>query len=162
MEHRLAIRAAGAAAVAGGLLRVASPLADRLGAQTAYLAIDILLCLGLIGLYARYASAVGRVGLAAFAAAIAGVLIVRSQGVVPGGYMTGAAVWSLALAAFSLRLLFVSGAPRIAPALWLAAVPAGLVGPLGFLAAGSLFGLGYVAAGARLISDPIRVPEPGT
>src|SRR4051812_37375265 len=110
MDGRFALRAAGVAAVAGGLLRVAAPLAARLGpehAQIAYLAIDVLLTLGLVGVYARFASAVGRVGLIAFATALVGILMVRSQGVVAGAYMAGAVLWSLAMAALGVRLLLV-------------------------------------------------------
>jgi len=156
MDIRQALRAAGVAAVTGGLARLAAPFADRLGAagaQIAYLVIDIALTLGLIGLYARYARTTGRIGLAAFAVAVAGVLTVRSQGVIPGGYLTGAAVWSLGLAALGLRLLFVRGGPRLAPALWLLAVPAGLAGALGVVVAGSLFALGYMAGGLGLLRE---------
>ena len=151
MQQNLSIRLSGVAAVAGGLLRAISPaLADRPWAPMLWLAIDVLLLLGLIGLYARWAGATGRLGLALFVVCVAGVLTVRSQGAVPGAYAAGAAVWSLGLAALGVRLLFVKRTPRIGPALWIAAVPAGLAGPLGMTVAGVLFGIGYAAAGAKL------------
>jgi hypothetical protein len=65
--------------------------------------------------------------------------------------MLGASLLALGMAGLGARLLFVRGGSKLAPALWIAAVPVGLAGQQGLLVAGTLFALGYVVAGAELL-----------
>jgi len=96
-------RSSGAAAVAGGALRIAEPLLRRaLTASSlsfAYFAIDVLLLFGIIGWYGWRADKLGIAGLAGFATGVAGILIIRSASLFgTAGYQIGAAALLLGLA----------------------------------------------------------------
>lgn len=125
--------------------------------QQFYFAIDILLLLGVFGLYAESASKLGWVGAAAFATFVFGILIVRSPQVSffgVHGYQAGAAIALLGITALGTTMR-ACGTARLAPLLWLGALAAGIWAVTGLFAgaatalAGLLFGAGFVSAGAR-------------
>ncbi len=165
MNAPVLFRLAGFAALAGGLLRIASalplPLND-VAQQALWDCIDVLLTLGLIGVYLIRAEKLALLGLASFAAAIAALSFIGGPDSDPYGFSTyeqGAAVLVIALIGLSLAWLRAGERPLSPPVLWFAsAVAAGVMAwlpsPLpehGFAVAGMLFGAGFAAAGLDLL-----------
>jgi hypothetical protein len=123
--------------------------------QQLYLVTDLLLLLGLFGLYAENAAKLGLLGAAGSAVFVFGILVVRSPHVSffgLGGYQAGAAIALFGITVLGAMML-ARGTRRLAPLLWFSALAAGLWAATGFLAgpatalAGLLFGAGFVAAG---------------
>jgi hypothetical protein len=130
------------AAILGGGLRIVGAFASGKPEMLAllYLATDIALLLGAAGLWrTRRGGIAGMIGIAVFAL---GILTIRF-----GFYTVGAPVALIGLALWSVEALF-KGA-RVAPVLWLAALAAGAAQFA--VAAGVLFGLGFIVAGASMI-----------
>jgi hypothetical protein len=163
----LLLRLSGLAAILGGLLRVFAAAAPPLGAQGAealYDVIDILLLMGLIGIYLARAEALGFAGLTAFAVALAALSFIGGPDADVFGFSTyqdGATVLALAMAALSIAWLGRKQKPIAPPLLWLTSVViAGMLQMIeslaayGLLAAGIFFGLGFVAAGLDLLRTP--------
>lgn len=161
MTPRTLLRLAGAAAVIGGALRIAATLApwlpDPVLIQGAYLTVDVFLLLGLVGLYAEGAGRLGWIGLVGFVTALIGICVVRSQAsFVPDGYVAGAALTGIGTAILGGRMLAERGRPKLGPALWIAALAIGGIGPMLVGAAGAgavagvVFGLAFILAGAAL------------
>jgi hypothetical protein len=132
---------------------------DPITLEWLYAGIDVLLTLGLIGIYLGRAAQLGFLGFASFAVAIAALSFIGGPDADPFGFSTyeqGAA--ALAIAMVGLSLAWVRAGERpLSPALcWFGSViAAGVLGLLpgpwpdyGFLAAGVLFGAGFVSAGA--------------
>ncbi|MGE3931147.1 MAG: hypothetical protein AB7G05_13365 [Hyphomonadaceae bacterium] len=153
----------GAAALAGGLLRMASalplPLAP-LQAEALWAVIDVLLTLGLIGVYLARAERLGHLGLAAFVLAIAALSFIGGPDADPFGFSTyeqGAATLVIALVGLSIAWLRAGERPLAPPLLWFASALAGgamaadAAAGWAFMAAGLLFGAAFVAAGLSLI-----------
>jgi hypothetical protein len=135
-------RALAGAAILGGSLRIVGAFASGRPEmlETLYLATDIALLLGAAGLWrTRRGGIAGMIGIAVFAL---GILTIRF-----GFYAVGAPVALLGLVIWSIDALF-RGAARIAPVLWIAALAVGFVN---MIAAGVLFGLGFIAAGISMI-----------
>lgn len=154
----------GIAAITGGLARIiaAFPLAlDPIGAEWLYTAIDVLLLLGLIGIYLQRAERLGFLGVASFGVAVAALSFIGGPDADPFGFSTyqeGAATLAIALVGLSIAWVRAGERPLLAPACWFASVIAagalGLVPALsqyGFIVAGVLFGAGFAAAGASLV-----------
>jgi hypothetical protein len=155
----------GLAALVGGALRVVSALpltTDPMALEWLYAGIDVLLVFGLIGIYLRRASRMGYLGLASFAVAMAGFSFIGGPDADPFGFSTyaqGAAVIAIAMVGFAIAWLRAGERPWAAPACWFGSVIA--VGVLnflpapipdyGFMAAGVLFGAGFVGAGLALL-----------
>jgi hypothetical protein len=165
MKHEALLRLAGAAAMAGGALRMAAAAPLTAGAATLewlYFAIDVLLVLGLIGLYLDRAPRLGFLGLASFAVAIAGFVFIGGPDADPFGFSTyeqGAAVIAIAMVGLSIAWLRAGEHPVWPPLCWFGSVisvgvlnllPSPLPG-FGFALAGALFGLGFVLAGFTLL-----------
>lgn len=164
MNYPTLYRLSGAAAIAAGLLRIASsfPLTqDEVTLQWLYTGIDILLLMGLIGIYLQRAERLGFLGLTSFAVAVASLSFIGGPDADPFGFSTyeqGAAALAIALVGLSMAWVRVGEKP-IWPALaWFASVVAvGLLGmieplaPYGMPAAGILFGSGFVLAGLPLV-----------
>jgi hypothetical protein len=164
MIPALAYRLAGLCAVFGGLLRVASGFAPGLlegrALQGAYLATDVLLLFGLIGIYGFSRRPLGLMGLVGFAVSVIGVLVVRSAGTEVFGaqtYLIGATVWSVGMVALGVAMLLRGVGSRTAAALWILSLLVGIGGTLlpgqrlSFLIASVAFSAGYIAAGWPLI-----------
>lgn len=170
MNARILFRLSGAAALAGGLLRVASamPLGlDRLVQEWLWTLVDVMLTLGLIGIYLARAEKLGFLGLAGFALATASLSFIGGPDADVFGFSTyeqGAAALAISLVGLSIAWLRAGERPLAPPLCWFGAVvAAGAMGMLpaplpdyGFLAAGTLFGLGFAAAGWDLLKPDAR------
>lgn len=154
----------GIAAIAGGLLRIfaAFPLvSDPITQQWLYTAIDVLLLMGLMGIYLARAERLGFLGLASFGVAVAALSFIGGPDADVFGFSTyeqGAAALAIAMVGLSIAWLQRGERPIWAPLCWFGSVVAvgafALVPPLapyGFVAAGVLFGLGFALAGFELV-----------
>ncbi|MBY0565283.1 MAG: hypothetical protein K2P58_14010 [Hyphomonadaceae bacterium] len=164
MKTEQLFRLAGLAAILAGLARIAVAfplLSDPIAAQWAYTAIDVLLLLGLIGIYLRRAGSLGFLGLASFGVGVAALSFIGGPDADPFGFSTyeqGAAVLAIALVGLSVAWVRANQRPLAPPLLWFASlVAAGALSALpapwpahGYALAGALFGAGFVAAGVDL------------
>jgi hypothetical protein len=158
-------RLAGAAAIAGGAMRIVAsfPLIDDAAMlEWLYAAIDVLLLFGLIGIYLARAGRLGFLGLASFGVAVAALSFIGGPDADPFGFSTyqeGATALAIAMVGLSIAWLRVGERPFAAPACWFGSIiAAGVLGMLpdpapsyGLAAAGVLFGAGFVSAGLDLI-----------
>lgn len=165
MKTSQLFRLAGAAAIAGGAARIAAafPLtSDPVALEWLYTAIDVLLLFGLIGVYLARAEKLGLLGLASFAVGAAALSFIGGPDADPFGFSTyeqGAATLVIALIGLSIAWLRARERPWSPPLLWFAsALAAGALGALpapmpdyAFMAAGVLFGAGFIAAGIDLM-----------
>jgi len=159
MRDAALLRLSGLAAIGGGLLRAANAftagLLDEHTLQISYFATDVLLIFGLIGIYLNCRKSTGVAGLAGFAMAVIGLLLVRSAAVF-GSYAIAAAVTLLGTIILGAAMLADRALPRAAPLLWFASLAFGIAATLApslawaNAAAGVAFGLGFIAAGAKL------------
>ena len=165
----LLLRLFGAAALAGGGLRVADTFLAATNAvraqQIAFFVTDLLLILGLCGVYLPRRKVLGVVGFLGFAASIAGLLIVRTSGLIglrPNSYLTGATVTLVGTVAMDTVMLVRKAFPRLGPALWIASFIVGLIGLLSakltwaIPLAGVIFGVGFLMAGMNVL-QPISI-----
>jgi hypothetical protein len=165
MNARILFRLSGLAALLGGLLRIVSALPLSLSPESLealWDGIDMLLTLGLIGIYVVRAEKLGFLGLAAFALAMASLSFIGGPDADPFGFSTyeqGAAALAISLLGLSIAWLRAGERTFAPPLLWFASViAAGLLGMLpaplpswGFAAAGMLFGAAFAAAGLDLV-----------
>ena len=162
MSKRVLIRLSGAAAIAAGALRVGSSFLisaeAAVGLEVLYLAIDLFILFGLLGIYAHQYEESGRTGFLGFVTAVAGTAIIAgpdgqigdldSYGI--GVLLISIGLILLAVGSWKARLL-----PRAVPALWIVSTVLGFVA-LGtaaaalFIAAGVAFGASFVIAGSAL------------
>lgn len=165
MTPTILFRASGAAALAGGVLRIiaAFPVSDDpVTLEWLYTIIDVLLLFGIMGIYLSRAARLGFLGLASFGVAVAALSFIGGPDADPFGFSTyqeGAAAFAIAMVALSLAWLRAGEKPLFAPACWFASVIAAgvmamLPAPLpsyGFAVAGILFGAGFALAGLGLL-----------
>ncbi len=165
MTPAILFRLSGAAALLGGLARIFSSFAmigDPVALEWLYAAIDVLLTFGLIGIYLRRAERLGFLGLASFAVAIAALSFIGGPDADPFGFSTyeqGAATLAIAMVGLSLAWLRAGERPLAPPLFWFGSgIAAGVLGMLpapapdyALMAAGALFGAGFVAAGIPLL-----------
>jgi len=158
-------RLAGAAAIAGGAARIFSAfplMSDPVGREWLYTAIDVLLLFGLIGVYLARADKLGMLGLTSFAVGVAALSFIGGPDADPFGFSTyeqGAATLLIALLGLSLAWLRTGQRPLWAPGCWFgSAIAMGVLSALpapapdyAFMAAGALFGAGFIAAGVDLL-----------
>ncbi|MGD9981743.1 MAG: hypothetical protein AB7H66_03075 [Hyphomonadaceae bacterium] len=164
MNSDALFKLSGAAAIAGGLLRVVSSVSwtdDAVTLEWLYTAIDVLLLFGLIGIYLARAERLGFLGLAGFGVAVASLSFIGGPDADPFGFNTyeqGAAALAIAMVGLSIAWVRAREKP-ISPALcWFGSVICAgvlnLMPPLatyGFMLAGALFGLGFALAGVALL-----------
>ena len=150
-------RLSGAAAIAGGALRIFSAfplLTDPIQQQWLWVIVDIFLTLGLIGIYVSRAEKLGFLGLASFIVGMAALSFIGGPDADPFGFSTyeqGAMTLVVALIGLSLACVRAGERPLAAPICWFAsALAAGLPG-YGFVISGMLFGAGFVLAGLLLL-----------
>src|SRR5690606_15544750 len=149
----------GAAAIAGGLLRIFasfSLLSDAVTLEWLYTTIDVLLLFGLIGIYLARAERLGFLGLASFGVAVAALSFIGGPDADPFGFSTyeqGAAALAIAMLGLSIAWLRAGERPLVPPLLFFAsAVSAGVLnlipgfGGYGLPLAGALFGAAFAAA----------------
>jgi len=158
MERTL-FHLSGAAAIAGGALRIANMLTlhllDPLSLELSYLLTDLFLLLGLTGWYAAHAGKLGASGIAGFAIAVAGILVIRSAALFPGyGYRVGAMALLAGLVVMNLTALLPLSRARLAAWLWLLSLICALASvaaaPLAIVSAAA-FGAGFICAGVGLL-----------
>lgn len=156
----------GAAAIAGGLARVVSSfnwLHDPLAREWLYTSIDVLLLFGLMGIYLARASKLGFLGLTSFGVSVAALSFIGGPDADPFGFSTyeqGAATLAIGMVGLSIAWVRTGERPLAAPLCWFGSVLAvGIFGLLpapmpgyGLVAAGVLFGAGFVSAGADLVT----------
>lgn len=164
MQKDALFKLAGAAAILGGGLRIISAFpvldGDPIAREWLYAGIDVLLVFGLIGIYLARAERLGLLGLASFIIAIAGFSFIGGPDADPFGFSTyaeGAAVIAIAMAGLSIAWLRAGERPLWPPLFWLASPAAAGVLSMtpasgyGLMAAGALFGAGFVAGGLTLL-----------
>jgi len=164
-SDRKLFRALGAAAVLGGSLRIVSafvpwtPGSARL--ELFYFVIDVFLLFGLMGVYFAHRARLGIFGFVAFLVAETGIASIVGPDTTLLGvdtYAAGVVVIMIGLTLLSIQMLARQVGPRWAPACWIFALLAGIVGAaankaaLGFFAGGISFGLGFVGAGLSLFT----------
>ena len=165
MQPDALFRLSGLAALLGGLARIISAfelVRDPIALEWLYSGIDVLLVLGLMGVYLAHAEKLRLLGLVSFIVAVAGFSFIGGPDADPFGFSTyeqGAAVIAIAMAGFIIAWLRARVRPWGAPLCWFGSTSAaGVLGMLpapfpdyGFMAAGALFGLGFVLAGLPLL-----------
>jgi len=150
-------------AVIGGAMRIGGNSitwrANDPVLETYAASIDLLLIFALSALFFQYAARLGVVGLIGYIMSVSGLAIITGpDGVFHGFdiYQTGVVIIGAGLV-FLSAALFMSGVARLAAFAWIGAALAQIAGwslgaPVaGFLAAGVLFGLGFVFAGLTLL-----------
>lgn len=176
MSGQTLLRISALLAILGGLLRIAAVFIpwspDSPPLEALYLAIDLALLFGLMGVYLAHHRRLGVPGLAGFAIASAGLVLIARPDQVKFGfdsYYMGVLIIAIGLALLSLDLLY-RRAMVLAPGCWLASIAAGAAGAAsgyskeGLVAAGVLFGLGFVSAGLAVVNavgGQARPPESG-
>lgn len=165
MTPTMAFRLAGLCAVLGGLLRLSSPLLGVHGQtqQIVWLVTDILLLLGLVGIYGYSRKLLGLTGMIGFTLAVVGVLVVRSSGAEvlgPRTYAYGAVIWTVGMAVLAFPMLLRGVGHMVAAGFWTLALLIGIFSVMrpgeswGLRAAAVAFSLGYIAAGLPLFRKP--------
>lgn len=152
--------------IAGGALRILDAFPVVTGSARmqgiVYPLTDLLLLLGLCGLYLPLRKTLGLAGALGFGAAVVGLLIVRSaafNGLGANSYLIGATVTLIGVVTLSVILLVRGVFPKLAPGLWIGSFVVGLLGllfsrpNLGMTLAGIVFGLGFVVAGVNLLGQ---------
>lgn len=166
MKTDALFRLAGMTAILAGAGRIlaAFPLTgDAMAREALYDVIDALLLFAVMGIYFSRKDQLGALGFASFAVAIAALSFIGGPDADPFGFSTyqqGAYALAIAMVGMSLAWWRGKQRPLWAPACWfLSVIAAGVMrmlpAPLpeyGFTTAGILFGLGFVLAGAELIS----------
>jgi hypothetical protein len=166
-KDKTLLQLAGLACLIGAGLRAAGAFPalnlPGQGTEALYFAIDLLLTLGLVGLFVGVARLRTWLGVAGFAGALAGFELIRTGERLGGGdaYQRSSAILGLALAVAGLALVGGKGLSRYAGAAWLASLAVGLAGtalhwPLGFTAASLLFCLGFGLGGLVLLQGGER------
>lgn len=165
MSDSRLLRMLGAAAVIGGLLRIAStfiPWAPNVvWLEVFYFVIDELLLLGLMGFFIAHRARLGFLGFIAAAIAGSGIALIVGPDAVMFGidfYQSGVLIITAGLTLLSLVILATGAAPWWVALCWLGSAVTGVGGAaagqaeIGFLAGGILFGLGFVAAGTATMT----------
>ena len=152
------IRLCALAAILAGLLRATASFIPETTPRVfaLYLAIDVLLLSGLIGLYLFSfidGKILGRLGFVLMCVALL-VLMARDVGIVtPSAYAGAAALFSLGLDLFAIQTLRTRKIPVWIPFGWILST---IVGPVGFFVptlrflfaiSGLLFGIAFMGAG---------------
>ncbi len=133
---------------------------ETLWLEALYALIDVLMLVATLALYIRYMSAIGLIGLLSAAGAMLGFASIIGPDPVMFGidfYQLGAGMIVISMALLGVQLLRVKR-QRLAAVLWLLALVftvglAVLAMPGLLVASGVAFGLGFVAAGARLLRN---------
>jgi hypothetical protein len=159
------LRGLGLAAITGGALRVADSFTTHsLSARTLaalYFATDVLLLLGIGGVYWSRKARLGVAGTIGAAIFVFGILLVRVSafGVLgANGYQLAAALALVGLVILSTEALLRRTDAGASAPLWLVAFVFGVVGAFGVMTpamtilAGVAFGAGFVAAGFKVLA----------
>jgi hypothetical protein len=161
------VRALGIAAIAGGVLRIVDSFTTGVLSpqilSLLYLVTDVLLLLGIAGIYWSRRATLGIAGVGGVAIFALGIIWIRIAAyTMPGAnrYQLGAAVALTGLGLLSGEELLRGRGENAAPIFWLAALLFGIAGALGLMvplmtvAAGVAFGAGFVMAGRLVLTSP--------
>ena len=164
MDDRAVLRLAGAAVVVGAVVDIVAPflIYPRLvepQPHLVYVAIDLLLMIGMLGVWSASRGAASVLGLAGFVLGLLGVMLVRTSSARMFGeatYVIASSVWSIGMAVWAVDLLRARMF-RLAAGLWLLALAIGLAGlamkdhgPIAHVAKMS-FIAGFIVAGIDLV-----------
>lgn len=164
MPSTTLIRYGGLAAIFAGVLRVGASFIPYSHPAAAlelplYVVIDVLILLGLIGVYGYQREKTGwwdRLGLLL---ALIGIAIIRVR---VEWYAVGATMVSLGFSFLAIGSWKIGRLPRTVCVLWLLSTLVGVAGyvvkasGITFVIAGVAFGLGLILAGVRIWSSPAR------
>ncbi len=165
MRHdTVLLRLAGLSALTGAGLRIAAAFPSLhirvLSTEALYLTIDLLLTLGLVGLFAGIAPFRGWLGALGFVGAVTGFELIRTGERLGGAdaYQRSAAILALSLAVAGVALARGPGLARYAGGAWIGSFVVGLAGtalhwPPAFLAASLLFCAGFALGGLVLLVE---------
>jgi hypothetical protein len=167
------VRVLGIAAIAGGVLRIVDSfttgvLSPQILALL-YFNTDVLLLLGMAGIYWSRRAMLGIAGIAGVVLFTLGIVWIRIAAFAmsgANGYPLGAAIALLGLGVLSADELLRGRDEKAAAIFWLAALLFAVVGALGLMAplmtiaAGVAFGAGFVMAGRKLLAGtrPAIIP----
>lgn len=164
MDDRAVLRLAGGAVVVGALIDIVAPFViyPRLvepQPHLVYVAIDLLLMIGMLGVWSASRRTASVLGLVGFVLGLLGVMLVRTSSARMFGeatYVVASSVWSIGMAVWALDLLRARTF-RVAAGLWILALAIGLAG-LAVKDHGAIthiakmsFIAGFVCAGLHLI-----------
>ena len=162
------IRWGGLAAILAGILRgIASftPTAASVGLQLFYFAIDVLLLLGVIGMYAFQKQEIGRWGFGGFVLALIGAGLLIGHDVVSAVaflYPVAAFLFAVGISVLAIRSWAANTLPRWASALLITSTVIGILGfvvkgvDVLFVISGVIFGIGFIGAGLTIWLQPVR------
>ena len=159
------IRWGGLAAILAGLLRgIASftPTTASVGLQIFYFAIDVLLLLGAIGVYAFQKQEIGRWGFVGFVLALIGAGLLIGHDVVSAVaflYPVAAFLFAVGISILAIRSWAANTLPRWTSALLITSTIVGILGffvkgfDILFVISGVIFGSGFIGAGLTVLSQ---------
>ena len=173
MSTHILIKLGALAAIAAGLCRIVAAILptglDLVGLEWFYLVIDILLMLGLVGVYAYQHSECGVVGLIGFVVSAIGIEAIGG----PDGkigtvdiYATGASVIGVGMVLFGIGSWCGRKLPRYVAASWILSTAVGVAAlatnfsGTAYAIAGALFGIGFVGAGVHIVGQPANGNRP--
>jgi hypothetical protein len=163
------IRLGGLAAILAGALRMGtsfipySASKPSVALELLYLVIDVLILLGLLGVYGYQNEVVGKWGFLGFLLALVGTaIIVGPDGKIGAVDMSvaGSLMISVGLSIMAIGTWNARRLPRAVPLLWVTSTVVGVGGYLiggptvTFVIAGLAFGLAFVVAGVKIWMDP--------
>lgn len=164
MDNRTVLRLAGAAVIVGSAIDVVAPflIYPRLvdpQPHLVYVLIDLLLMIGMLGVWSASRRSASVLGLAGFVLGLLGVMLVRTSSAQIFGaasYMIASSVWSIGMVVWAVDLLRAK-VFRVPAGLWILALVIGLAGlalkdhgPIAHVAKMS-FILGFIVAGLDLV-----------
>lgn len=164
MDNRTVLRLAGVATIVGSAIDVVAPflIYPRLvdpQPHLVYVLIDLLLMIGMLGVWSASKRSASALGLAGFVLALLGVMLVRTSSAKIFGeasYMIASSLWSIGMVLWAVDLLRAK-VFSISAGLWIAALVIGLAGlalkdhgPIAHVAKMS-FILGFIVAGLDLV-----------
>ena len=163
------IRWGGLAAVLAGILRLIAsftPTAASVGLQIFYFAIDVLLLLGIIGVYGFQKKETGRWGFFGFLLSLIGASLLIWHDVVVNAvallYPVAAFLFAVGISVLALRSWAANTLPHWASALLITSTLLGILGygikgfDVLFVVSGVIFGIGFIGAGLTVWLQPVR------
>ncbi len=162
------IRWGGLAAVLAGILRVIAsftPTTTSVGLQIFYFVIDVLLLLGVIGVYAFQKQETGRWGFVGFVMALIGAGLLIGHDVVSAVaflYPVAAFLFAVGISVLAIRSWAANTLPRWTSALLITSTVIGILGfvvggfDILFIISGVIFGIGFIGAGLTVWLQPVR------
>jgi hypothetical protein len=163
------IRWGGLAAVLAGILRgIASltPTAASVTLQVLYFTIDVLLLLGIVGVYEFQKQETGRWGFFGFLLALIGASMLIGHDVVVNAvallYPVAAFLFAVGISVLTIRSWAANTLPHWASALLITSTLLGILGygikgfDVLFVVSGVIFGIGFIGAGLTVWLQPVR------